>query len=1174
MSKTSKSANTKLSSSLKKNKNKDELSNKYQKMTDHEHILEKPDTYIGSIEKDENENWIYNPETKKMEFRKFEWVPGLYKCFDEGIVNARDHFIRMRSKNDVSEDSKINHKVKNISITIDKETGVITMLNDGNGIDIEKHPEYDTWIPQMIFGELRTSTNYDNTEKKLTGGKNGFGFKLVLIYSKWGIIETVDHTRKKKYIQRFENNLYDIKEPKITKCSTKPYTKVSWLPDYKRFGITGLIDDKTHKDDIYNLLTKRIYDVGAVTDKTVKVKFNNELIPIKTFEDYVNMYVGKKSETKRIYERCNERWEYSVCLTPLDEFAQVSFVNGINTHKGGKHVDYILTQITNKLIKYIEKKKKVRVKSSTIKEQLMLFINCDIENPKFESQTKDYLSTPVKNFGSTCSVSDKFIEKVAKLGIMEIALSLNDIKTTNKDKKTDGKKTTTVRGIPKLIDANKAGTKESNKCILIICEGDSAKAGIVSGLSKKDRDYYGVYPLKGKLLNIRNSSLSDISSNKEITELKKIIGLETNKKYKTAEDISKFLRYGKVLIITDQDLDGSHIKGLCINMFDTKWRELLKINSFIGFMNTPIIKAKKGKNQMVFYNEKEYNTWKNNITNLKSWNIKYYKGLGTSGDKEFKEYFKNKKIVWFNYNEDTCNNSIDMVFNKERADERKLWLSKYDKNISLDTSSELITITDFIHSEMIHYSKYDCDRSIPNIVDGLKISLRKILFGAFKRNLVKEIKVAQLVGYVSEHSGYHHGENSLVGAIIKLAREFVGSNNISLLQPNGQFGSRLQGGKDHSAERYIFTELSPITKKIFPPEDNKILNYLNDDGQIVEPEFYVPIIPMILVNGSVGIGTGSSTNILQYNPRQIIKYLLNYLNNSEEKCIIEPYYHGFKGTITKFNKNEYLVKGIYKKIKNDVIHITELPVGTWTENFKELLEKMMDTQKIISGKTVKKQAIVKKYVDMSTNTDIDITVTLHTGIYEKLMEKKVDKYGINGLEKQFKLVSKLSTKNMNMFDQHQQLRKFDNIYDIIETFIGVRMEYYKIRKEYILNKLKLEKNILENKAKFVQMQCDNELDLRQKSNENIIKLLSDLKFDTIKSDKQKFDYLRSMRTDSVSLQNIEKLLNERDLKIKEYKTLKNKTLNEIWIEELNELDVEYTKYIKMRDIRNDDKSKP
>ena len=530
-----------------------------------------------------------------------------------------------------------------------------------------------------------------------------------------------------------------------------------------------------------------------------------------------------------------------------------------------------MNQITRKLVEYIEKKKKTTVNPNSIKEQLILFVRCDIVNPAFNSQSKEYMNTPSTKFGSKCEVTDKFIEKVAKMGVMDAACAITEVKEQKVAKKTDGAKTKNIRGIPKLTDANWAGTDQSDKCTLILCEGDSAKAGILSGLSSDDRNTIGAYPLKGKVMNVNGETSARISQNKEIKELKQILGLETNKEYKTKEDINK-LRYGKVLFMTDQDLDGSHIKGLCINLFHSEWHTLVEIPGFIGFMNTPILKAKKGQHELNFYNDGEYEDWKKNA-DTKGYSIKYYKGLGTSTGKEFREYFAKKKIVEFEYSGKLSDDAIDMVFNKKRADDRKDWLEQYDRTDYVDTNNQTVSYEDFINKEFIHFSKYDCDRSIPNLMDGQKTSLRKILYAAFKKNLTTEIKVAQFSGYVSEHSCYHHGEASLNGAIVGMAQNFVGSNNINLLVPSGQFGTRLKGGEDSASERYIFTLLNKITRTIFPQVDDHILTYLTDDGTPVEPIYYMPIIPMVLVNGSKGIGTGFSTDIMCYNPVDIISYL-------------------------------------------------------------------------------------------------------------------------------------------------------------------------------------------------------------------------------------------------------------------------------------------------------------
>jgi DNA topoisomerase-2 len=1167
-----------------------DLSQKYQKKTDKQHILDNPDTYIGSIEEVDTDAWILSETNDKIIQKNIRYIPGLYKLFDEGIVNCRDHVIRMKQA--VTNKAPNAIEVSNIDIQIDDD-GTITMFNDGNGIDVEKHPEYNIWIPEMIFGHLRTSTNYDKTEKKIVGGKNGFGFKLVLIWSSIGSIETVDHVRGLKYCQTFRNNLDEICPPVITKCKNKPYTKITFKPDYQRLGL-GLNNTKNLDPDMVALLRKRVYDIAAVTDKTMKIKYNSQPIPVKNFQQYIDMYIGSKQDAPRVYEEneSNIRWEYAVALSPTHEFIQISFVNGIYTSKGGKHVEYILNQITRKLCAFIEKKKKINVNPNSIKEQLILFLRCDIENPAFDSQTKDFMNTPSSKFGSSCTVSDKFIEKIAKMGVMDAACALTEIKENKAAKKTDGSKTKTIRGIPKLIDANWAGTEKSAQCTIILCEGDSAKAGIVSGLSSEDRNIIGVYPMKGKILNVRGENTKKISENKEIAEIKKILGLESGRKYKNMEDVHKNLRYGKVLFMTDQDDDGSHIKGLGINMFECEWGSLLEIPGFIGFMNTPILKARKGNQELVFYNNGEYESWKTGgqqTGSLDGWKIKYYKGLGTSTGKEFREYFEKKKIVGFEFSDTTSSNTIDMVFNKKRSDDRKEWLENYDRTSYLDTSKSQVSYDDFINKELIHFSKYDCDRSIPNLMDGLKISLRKILYSAFKKKLNTEIKVAQFSGYVSEHSGYHHGEASLNAAIVGMAQNYVGSNNINLLVPSGQFGTRLQGGKDSASERYIFTYLNTITRMIYRENDDAILKYLDDDGFLVEPIFYAPIIPMILVNGTKGIGTGFSTDIMCYNPTEIIQYLKNKLTkltNSTTPTAQEfiPYYEGFKGTIIKIQSDgtttpnnttspKFLIKGKYEVVGPDKIRITELPIGTWTDDYKEFLESLIDSVDKSGKKTT---PLIKDYDDMSKDTSVEFIVTLSKGKLAELEAVKHD-HGCNGIDKTFKLYTTNSTSNMNLFDAKDKLKKYTHVSDIIDDYYVTRLEMYQTRKSYMIDAIEKLLVVLSNKTRYIKEILDDVIDLRKKSKADVVKMLADRGYvsQTQNTDSETetsgtggstngFNYLIKMTMDSVTSENVDKLMKEYQNKQTELENIKNKTIETMWLEELNELLVEYNQYKESR----------
>jgi DNA topoisomerase-2 len=1165
---------------------------KYQKMTDTEHILKKPDTYIGTIERTETIDYVMDiaattnpvsedassaaPPVHALTRRNITYIPGLYKLFDEGMVNMRDHVVRQAQA--ISDGKPDALPVTTLEVEIDPADGTIHMTNDGNGIDVAEHPEHKLWIPEMIFGHLRTSTNYDeNKKEKIVGGKNGFGFKLVLIWSVWGRVETVDHIRGLKYVQEFRNNLSEIVKPTITKTKVKPYTRVSFRPDYARFGLPC----NNLTPDMIALFMKRTYDIAAVTDKTVKVKYNGALVPVRHFQQYVDLYIGAKggdSGVKRIYENPDPRWEYVVCLTTTDEFAHVSFVNGIYTPRGGKHVEYITNQIVRKLADLIKKKKKVDVKPNTIKEQLMLFLRCDIENPSFSSQTKDELGTAVANFGSSCKVSDDFIEKLAKLGVMDAACALTEVKDTKAAKKTDGAKTKTIRGIPKLIDANYAGSPDkSAQCTIILCEGDSAKAGIISGLSKEDRNFIGVYPMKGKLFNVHGETTKRISENREIAEIKQILGLETGKTY-TPADVATKLRYGKVLFMTDQDLDGAHIQGLGINLFQTEWPSLTKIPGFIGFMNTPILKARRGAQEVLFYNDGEFETWKKQFPNAvvpAGWNTKYYKGLGTSTGKEFKEYFEHKKMVSFVHTGKESDDHLDMAFNKKRADDRKEWLANYSRDAYLDTSKPDIPYEEFVDRGLIHFSIYDNERSIPNLMDGLKISLRKILYAAFKKGGLKtEIKVAQFSGYVSEHSAYHHGEASLNAAIVGMAQNFVGSNNINLLEPNGQFGTRSAGGDDSASERYIFTQLNRLTRLIFRQEDDAVLSYINDDGQMVEPVFYAPAIPMVLVNGSKGIGTGFSTDVMPHNPLQIIAYIRAMLASTPtaDRPAIEPYFKGFKGTIRNIAATtvppKYLIKGAYEIVSDRKVRITELPIGTWTDDYKQFLEKLMEAPAASAADKDKDKSssfpVLKEYTDMSTDTVVDITVTFHPSyphLPKDLQAVIVDAdAGTNKLEKLLGLFTTQSTTNMNLFDAHEKLRKYASIYDIIQDYYTERLALYAKRKAAMLAQLANELRVLTNKSKYIQEVLDDKLELRRQTKEAVFAKMTAHGFEHIDGDTE-YKYLLKMPMDSVTDENVKHLLSERDTKRAQHQRLRETSIETLWTRDLDELEQEYKKWV-------------
>ncbi|KAJ7585672.1 DNA topoisomerase II [Mycena floridula] len=1044
-------------------------SEKYQKLTQIEHILKRPDSYIGSVERISQVMWTYDAEEKRMVNREVSYVPGFFKIIDEILVNAADN-----KTNDPSMDM--------LKVNIDIEENTISVYNNGRGIPIEIHSKENCYIPELIFGHLLSGSNYDDDEKKLTGGRNGFGAKLANIYSHEFTIETADKSTGQKYKQTWTGNMGTCGKPKITKNGKgEEWTRVTFRPDLKRFGM------ETIDEDTAGLLRKRVYDMAGVV-KDIKVFLNDERLKVKNFKSYVEMYLDSAAtdamknsdgaaQTKpaTIYERIGNRWE--VAFTVSDgSFQHVSFANAISTTKGGTHVNLLADQISKNLIACIGKKNKAAtVKAAQIKNHMWIFVNALIENPTFDSQTKEQLTLTASKFGTKPVLSEDFMKKVQKSPIVDNILNWAKYKADQQIKKTDGTKRNRLTGMPKLSDANNAGTKHAKDCTLILTEGDSAKSLAVAGLGVVGRNNFGVFPLRGKLLNVREASHDQIMKNAEIQSIKKIMGLVHNKTY---SDISS-LRYGRLMIMTDQDHDGSHIKGLLINFFDHFYPSLLKIPDFLVEFVTPIVRVTKGQQKKDFFTIPEYEQWLEDTPGSHLWNAKYYKGLGTSTDADARNYFSHmeKHMIPFSATQEGDRDLIELAFSKKKADERKEWLRQFKPGTYLDHNLEEIPYSEFINKELILFSMADNIRSIPSVADGLKPGQRKVIWGCFKRKLNKQIKVAQLVGYIGEHAAYHHGEVSLTQTIVNLAQDYVGSNNLNLLHPAGQYGTRDAGGSDHASARYIFTEPMAISRTIFNVNDDHLLTPQKDDNTLVEPTWYLPVVPMVLVNGAEGIGTGWSTNVPSYNPVDIVANLRR-LMNGEELVTMHPWWRGFKGEVKLTAKHKYDVTGIVNKIDATTVEITELPIHMWTRKFKESLETMMGGEK--------SEGAVKNYQEHHANHDVHFVIQMSASEVEKA-EKM-------GLVDYFKLRTKLTTSNMICFDFEGKIKKYDSPEEILEDFYPMRLAYYQKRKDYMAGEIQLALDRLTNQARFVKMIVDKELVVSNRKKAAIVQDLKKHKF--------------------------------------------------------------------------------
>lgn len=1165
----------------------------YKKHTHREHILELPDTYIGSVDTSVESRWILNTERNAMEWRTVRFTPGFYKLFDEILVNALDHRVRMGGRVGTVADAVA---VKHIDVTLSGLT--IKVRNDGDGIPVDKHGDSGIWAPELIFGNLLTSSNYDKGEEKVVGGKNGYGAKLANIFSRVFTVETVDHRAKKRYHQTWQDNMTRVGIPKMSPAVCKPFTEITYTPDLARFHWGTATVPTEIPEDMLAIMRTRVYDAAACAGKDCRISLNGVVLTANTFPKYMDLYLsdtdgsttsssaaggGGAAGKKRVaFEVAGTRWEVGAVLTRslhgdvVPDERHISFVNGIATRRGGKHVEYVTKEVLSSFCEYAKKKAKIDVTPALLKDAVVWFINCTIVNPSFDTQTKETLTTPVGKFGSKPEITSKFVETLAKLGLLEEAEALLHAKTARDVKKTDGKKRSTVRGIPKLDDATYAGTPKSAECTLILTEGDSAKTTAISGLKVVGRENYGVFPLKGKILNVKDISADKKMKNQELTYLKQILGLETGRVY---TDL-KQLRYGRIMIMTDQDVDGSHIKGLLMNLFHTEWPSLLKLG-FLCCLMTPLLKATRGSTTLCFYSESEYEAWKLTLGDaVRGWHTKYYKGLGTSTAAEARDYFTSMNTIEYIWDEKSSDGAIDLAFNKKRADDRKTWLATFDRKRHLEVTAggAKVDYARFVNDELIHFSNEDNIRSLPNVMDGLKPSQRKIFWAALKRNLTSEIRVAQLAGYVSEKASYHHGEASLTGAIVGMAQTFVGSNNLNLLTPNGQFGTRLMGGDDCASARYIHTELNRIVRQCVKKEDDAILEYAVDDGTPVEPVTYMPTVPMLLVNGARGIGTGFSTEVLPYNPDDIIRVLEERLNGSLTTLAdtdLTPWWFGFKGAVEAgVDKKSWITRGSYTFLNDDkaLIRITELPVGVWTQDYKDFLEGILVAQE--SGGSGKKgsgsaaedgkkekekepvEMMLRGYTANYNDVDVDFTLEMDPDYYHTARAYPAE------FESKFKMFASHKSTNMTAFDTAGKIRKFGSTGEILEMFYMKRIAMYGVRKAHELARMDAELVELTARLTFLRAVVEGRLVVANRSDDELLGGLRGLALPALSEGEglRGYEYLLKLRIDRIKASAVAELVAELEAARAVRDCLFATSVAQLWLNDLEEFKTAWRSY--------------
>ena len=1142
----------------------------YTKMTQKEHIYNVTDTYLGSDEHIPRMEYLLDIKNMAAMNKTIDIPEAVDRLYIEILSNAGDN---------VERSLRANVDIGTINITMDKKK--IKIRNGGVPIPIEKHKKENIYIPEMIFGHLLTSSNYDKSKIRLGCGRNGYGAKLVNVFSK--SFNLIVNDGKNTYKQNWYNNMNDHDSGCITKSEDKtPYVEIEYEMDFARFNYTEYPDDAI-------LLFARYAADMSLTCK-IPVIFNDVTLDFRKMEDYVKLYF-ELPETPPVYHI--ERSEDNKML-PMIEMCVIdtphaggclSFANGIMTIDGGVHVDAAYKAISNSILEQINgnvdgSKGKLKVKSSQaklniadIKPHIVLVLSCRLPNVKFKGQTKTSLAGPTP----TITIDTRMVKTMMKWNMMDRLYATLESKQDHLLSKSDGKKKRIIK-LDKGKDANEAGGNKSLMCSLMIVEGDSAAAyaDTLIKILENGNDYYGYYPIRGKFINMKNASKNKIANNKEYQGLKHILGIREGVDY-MPDDIFGQLRYGKVYLLADSDVDGTHITGLIEAMFDERFESLIR-RGFLVILKTPILRVRKGKSMLKFYTCGEYEKWKS-VNDYKKWTHKYYKGLGTSDESDIKDDASSQKLVSVNYDEN-AKEMIDKAFNKTRSNDRKIWIENYVPNRHLERVPDVQDVSIFIKDEYIEYIIANLERAIPRVEDGLKESQRKVLWSGFLRwssgnkpekGLLKNLKenqykVAQFANRAAEQTDYHHGENNLAGTIVAMAVNYVGTSNLNYFVPQGQFGNRDGGIKSAASPRYLFTYPEWWIPFIYKKEDFPLYKHnLDSDGNDIEPVIFSPIICMILINGANGIATGWSTFIPCHNPLDIVAWIQNKIVGKKTPTLI-PWYRGFTGLIKVIDKkpgkqttmetgemdsvlsddetgDEYEVdndinfvdshtkrtmytEGVFKVLPRGDIQITELPIGRWTKGYIDYIK-----IKIENG-------ALKGYREQSKLYNVDLLLqNVRTLSNQQLRLTKC--YGMS---------------NMIALNEHKKPIRYETAEVIMEDFYGKRLIMYERRREYLLKNFTEQIEELKSKRLFIQLIIDEKIVVFKRNKESI----------HVDMDKHKLPHELLSRTNLSHLSSDD--INGLNKDIKEIETtytdLKNKTASKIWMDDLNEFVQEYCKVYK------------
>lgn len=1146
------------------------------------HIYNISDSYVGSTEKLTRKERIVDFSSTNWKFDNVEIdiPPAVIKCFMEIMTNASDNAIK--SANEGVNPGTIKVKVTDEKVVIQNSGIVIPVVKRGT-------KKGEMYVPELIFGNLLTSSNYEGP--RTGGGRNGYGAKLVNIFSKRFLVEICDTTNKKLYKQEWTNNMKNRGDPVVKSSrSSKPFVRITYELDFARFDM-----ERFSRNDI-GLFARYCADISYTCG--VKVSYNGKSISIKNTDAFASKLFPNNNN--KISFSCSgsvrrkipanigsmSKEEYNkftaeVCIVDSQNSRSYSYTNGMENNDGGIHHDAVLHSFSECVRKKINsspiaKKFSSKITKRDIRGKVSIIVSVNVIDPTFEGQMKSKLNSPNMNI----QMPKDLLSKIDNWKFTKMMYKILGVKSDSLSQKTDGKKTKYVK-VNSAEDANEAGGRNSHRCSLYIVEGLSATGYITHGLEHGDRNFVGIYPMRGKPLNATKASEVSYAENRVVKEIKEMLGLREGLDY-TIEKNYRTLRYGKVIIAADADVDGTHIASLVVNIFNERYKSLIK-RGFLLDLRTPIIKAYKGNKSKEFYSEEQFRKW-DGTSESKGYRHKYHKGLGGFKPSEAKAHFKNPKMPEFVHDKN-ADKSLKLAFCPSMARERRNWIqTKIGKVIPI--GEKKIEISDYIDMELISYSSRSVKRSIPVLMDGLKDVQRRILQGSmlyWKTNTrsaisnCKPIEVYRLAAIIAESTKYLHGPASLENSIVEMANKYPGSNNMGMFEQEGLFGTRngtIKGcGKDASKTRYCMVRPKPWWAYIYRSEDIPLLEIRVEDGKETCPKYFLPIIPMVLVNGAKGIATGWSTYIPCHNPLDICKWIKDKIKGKETKDVF-PWFSGFTGDVQIINrrnpKPNIEVDDVSAEENDEEKEVETLHKEDGSVSYEPISLKDIDPSSKLALRTVGKFSVDD---DKVTVSEIPIGVGIHNyGIwlkhlcteeksiksYKNLSTANVPKFEIKGMKnpslRKLKLYKSYGLGIMNCLDNDENPKLFKTSNDILEEFYKIRLPLYSKRRDMILSNMENELDLIDNRIKFINLVAvEKKIQVMHVREGKVYEQMESFGI------KRKEDVYKSTKISNCSTEYIEKLSKKSKSMRQEMDTIKSTTPKQMWLNDIREFESMYKK---------------